>query len=57
MTRKKGQKMKNRFGLSSSILDVIGNTLLVELSRLTKNIDGRILAKLEYLMVFQRKTA
>ena len=41
--------MKNRFGLCASILDVIGNTPLVELSRLTKNIEGRILAKLEYL--------
>ncbi len=41
--------MKNRFGLCSSILDVIGNTPLVELSRLTENVDGRILAKLEYL--------
>ena len=41
--------MKNRFELCSSILDVIGNTPLVELSRLTKNVDGRILAKLEYL--------
>lgn len=41
--------MKNRFGLCSSILDVIGNTPLVELSRLTENVAGRILAKLEYL--------
>ena len=41
--------MKNRFELCSSILDVIGNTPLVELSRLTENVDGRILAKLEYL--------
>jgi cysteine synthase A len=41
--------MINRFGTCSSILDVIGNTPLVELSRLTKNINGRILAKLEYL--------
>jgi len=36
----------------SSILDVIGNTPLVELKRLVKNINGvsgRVLAKLEYL--------
>jgi cysteine synthase A len=32
-----------------SILDAIGNTPLVELSRLTKNLEGRILAKLDYL--------
>lgn len=32
-----------------STLDAIGETPLVELSRLTRNIDGRILAKLEYL--------
>jgi len=33
----------------SSALDAIGNTPVVELSRLTKDIDGRILAKLDYL--------
>lgn len=32
-----------------SALDAIGDTPLVELSRLTRGIDGRILAKLEYL--------
>lgn len=32
-----------------SVLDAIGGTPLVELSRLTRGIDGRILAKLEYL--------
>lgn len=32
-----------------SALDAIGNTPVVELSRLTKKIDGRILAKLDYL--------
>jgi len=31
------------------MLDVIGNTPLVELSRLTNNVEGRIFAKLEYL--------
>ena len=35
--------------MHSSVIDVIGNTPIVELSRLTKNINGRILAKLEYL--------
>src|SRR5688572_24866456 len=35
--------------LLSSVLGAIGNTPLVELSRLTRGIEGRILAKLEYL--------
>lgn len=35
--------------LLDSILGAIGNTPLVELSRFTKGLDGRILAKLEYL--------
>ena len=35
--------------LCRSIADAIGQTPLVELSRLTRNLDGRILAKLEYL--------
>ncbi len=33
----------------SSVVDAIGGTPLVELSRLTKNVEGRILAKLDYL--------
>jgi cysteine synthase A len=33
----------------TSTIDAIGNTPLVELSRLTRGVDGRILAKLEYL--------
>jgi len=33
----------------SSAIEAIGNTPLVELSRLTKGLDGRILAKLDYL--------
>ena len=33
----------------SSVLEAIGNTPLVELSRITAGIDGRILAKLEFL--------
>lgn len=32
-----------------SVLDAIGNTALVELSRVTRHVPGRILAKLEYL--------
>ena len=32
-----------------SALDVIGNTPLVELSQITRDVDGRILAKLEFL--------
>jgi cysteine synthase A len=35
--------------LLPSAIDVIGETPLVELSRLTRDLDGRILAKLEYL--------
>jgi cysteine synthase A len=31
------------------VLDAIGRTPLVELSRITRELDGRILAKLEYL--------
>jgi cysteine synthase A len=36
-------------GLVGSVLDAIGNTPLVELSRITRGLEGRILAKLEYL--------
>ncbi len=35
--------------LLASVLGAIGNTPLVELSRITRGLDGRILAKLEYL--------
>lgn len=35
--------------ICKSILDVIGNTPLIELSRLTKDLDGSILAKIDYL--------
>ena len=35
--------------LLDSVLGAIGNTLLVELSRITRGLEGRILAKLEYL--------
>ena len=36
-------------GLAKSALDVIGETPLVELSRVTAGLDGRIFAKLEFL--------
>lgn len=35
--------------LASSVLGAIGNTPLVELSRVTRGLEGRIIAKLEYL--------
>ena len=35
--------------LLDSVLGAIGNTPLVELSRITRGLDGRVLAKLEYL--------
>jgi cysteine synthase A len=35
--------------IAPSIVDAIGNTPLVELSRVTAGIDGRVLMKLEYL--------
>lgn len=35
--------------LLGSVLEAIGNTPLVELSRVTRGLEGRILAKLEYL--------
>ena len=35
--------------LGASVLAAIGGTPLVELSRVTKDLDGRVLAKLEYL--------
>jgi len=35
--------------ISPSTIEVIGSTPLVELSRITKDLDGRILAKLDYL--------
>jgi cysteine synthase len=34
---------------AGSVLDAIGGTPLVELSRVTQHLDGRVLAKLEYL--------
>jgi cysteine synthase A len=35
--------------VGSSVLDAIGRTPLVELSRITRDLDGRIIAKLDYL--------
>ena len=35
--------------LAASVLDTIGNTPLVELSRITESLDGAVFAKLEYL--------
>src|SRR5579864_4839113 len=35
--------------LYGSVAEAIGNTPLVELARLTRSMEGRILAKLEYL--------
>lgn len=41
--------MRKISGLLSSAIEAIGNTPLIDLSRITRQIDGRILAKLEYL--------
>ncbi len=41
--------MSRERGILNSALEVIGNTPLVELARITQGVDGRILAKLEYL--------
>ncbi len=38
-----------REGIFRSVIDAIGGTPLVELSRITRHLDGRILAKLDYL--------
>ena len=41
--------MKNLLHPLSSAIEAIGNTPLIDLARLTHGIDGRILAKMEYL--------
>ncbi len=41
-------------GLYSSAIEAIGNKPLVNLARITRKMDGRILAKLEYLPAFHR---
>ncbi len=40
---------KRSAGLLSSVVEAIGDTPLVELSRITKDLNGRILAKLDHL--------
>jgi len=40
--------MKMQPELCPSVVDAIGNTPLIDLARLTRDMDGRILAKLEY---------
>lgn len=47
MSRREGIRARETVG--SSVLDAIGHTPLVELSRITRDLDGRILAKLDYL--------
>ncbi len=39
--------------LASSVIEAIGKTPFVSLSRMTKGLEGRILAKLEYLKKFR----
>ena len=41
--------MAKQYDLSASVLDIIGNTPLMELSRITSGQAGRIFAKLEFL--------
>ncbi len=45
----RSEVIRGRSTLGSSVLDAIGGTPLVELSRITRDLDGRILAKLDYL--------
>ena len=45
----KGIAMTRENSILASVLDAIGETPLVELSRITRGLDGRIVAKLEYL--------
>ncbi len=40
--------MTSHQNLNPSAIEAIGNTPLIDLTRITQNIDGRILAKLEY---------
>ncbi len=44
-----GKEMSRSERILNSVVEAIGDTPLVELSRLTKDIDGRILAKMEFL--------
>ena len=43
------EHLQRSAGVQNSTVEVIGETPLVELSRLTQGIDGRILAKMDYL--------
>ncbi len=43
------QEPESRVKVMSSVLEAIGNTPLVELSRITRTLPGRILLKLDYL--------
>lgn len=45
----KREAIRGRSTVGSSVLDAIGHTPLVELSRISRDLDGRILAKLDYL--------
>ena len=44
----KWNKMNFEHAIAKSALDLIGHTPIVELSRISKGLDGRILAKVEY---------
>lgn len=48
--------MKMQPELCPSVVDAIGNTPLIDLARLTRDVDGRILAKLEYFNPGYSKT-
>ncbi len=41
--------MSKQETIISSVIEAIGETPLVELSRITRGVDGRILAKMDYL--------
>jgi hypothetical protein len=43
------RRHQRKAAVGSSILDVIGNTPVVELSRVAAEVPGRIFAKLDYL--------
>jgi cysteine synthase A len=43
-----GEDMR-RGSVRPSVVEAIGDTPVVELSRLTRGLDGRIVAKLDYL--------
>jgi len=42
-------KSSREIALLPSVLEAIGNTPMVELSRITRDLEGRIIGKLEYL--------